>query len=56
MSTRALRSQLLYFVDDPASAGEDAWRYHGTAFSGSRMDTSARPVRPRRCCRNCRRA
>ncbi|MBV1788113.1 guanine deaminase [Marinobacterium sp. D7] len=25
---KALRGQLLYFVDDPASAGEDAWVHH----------------------------
>ncbi len=25
---KALRGQLLYFVDDPAQAGEAAWRYH----------------------------
>lgn len=28
MSMYAIRSQLLYFVDDPATAGEDAWCHH----------------------------
>ncbi|KEA61823.1 Guanine deaminase [Marinobacterium lacunae] len=27
-SVKAIRSQLLYFVDDPATAGDSAWIYH----------------------------
>ncbi|MBR9883904.1 MAG: guanine deaminase [Oceanospirillales bacterium] len=31
-SVKAIRSQLLYFVDDPATAGDSAWIYHANGI------------------------